>query len=279
MNPEYPIYIPTKNRFHSRITVRTLQDMNVPFHVVIEPQEFELWQGILKDHQIIVLPWTKPESSSELYKARCFIKEHSKQLGAKWHWQLDDNISRFDRLNRNKRHKVASGTIFKCAEDFVNRYENIAIAGFEYIQFSGGEGRKKPPFRLNARIYSCSLVNNAIPHEWEEVYNDDTDICLRVLKDGWCTLLFHCFLQAKMRTMTVKGGNTDIYHGDGRKKMAEAIAKKHPDVAKVVWKFGRWHHEVDYRRFKKNKLIKKKGLHIPEGINNYGMKLVEKEEV
>jgi hypothetical protein len=35
---------------------------------------------------------------------------------------------------------------------------------------------------------------------------------------------------------------------------------------------------VDYRIFKHNKLIKKLGVIIPKGINNYGMELVKREE-
>jgi hypothetical protein len=74
--------------------------------------------------------------------------------------------------------------------------------------------------------------------------------------------------------MRMKGGNTDqLYADDGRKKMAEALAEMHPDVAKVTKKFGRWHHQVNYRPFKRNKLIRKAGLKIPKGINNYGMTL------
>lgn len=34
----------------------------------------------------------------------------------------------------------------------------------------------------------------------------------------------------------------------------------HPDVAKAVWKFGRWHHEVNYDKFKANKLRFKAGM-------------------
>ena len=63
---------------------------------------------------------------------------------------------------------------------------------------------------------------------------------------------------------------TLISRGDikGTIKMLEEL---HPDVAKVVWKFNRWHHHVDYRSFKNNKLKRKEGLNIPEGINNYGI--------
>ena len=45
----------------------------------------------------------------------------------------------------------------------------------------------------------------------------------------------------------------------------------HPDIAKVVKRFNRWHHYVDYSLFKNNKLIKKKNIKITNKNNNYGM--------
>ena len=51
------------------------------------------------------------------------------------------------------------------------------------------------------------------------------------------------------------------------------LEEMHPDVAKVVWRFNRWHHFVDYKPFRKNKLLKKNNLNIENGINNYGMVL------
>jgi hypothetical protein len=45
-------------------------------------------------------------------------------------------------------------------------------------------------------------------------------------------------------------------------------------VAKVVFKFNRWHHHVDYSNFKNNKLIKVVDTRSMPKINNYGMVLV-----
>ena len=45
-------------------------------------------------------------------------------------------------------------------------------------------------------------------------------------------------------------------------------------VSKVVWRFNRHHHEVNYRKFKANQLIRKEELLVKPGINNYGMKLI-----
>jgi hypothetical protein len=53
------------------------------------------------------------------------------------------------------------------------------------------------------------------------------------------------------------------------------LVAMHPDVAKVVWKYDRWHHYVDYSSFKKNKLKLKKDIKFKNETNDYGMKLVE----
>jgi hypothetical protein len=53
----------------------------------------------------------------------------------------------------------------------------------------------------------------------------------------------------------MSGGNTkEFYKHEGTKPKSKMLADLHPDVAKVVWRFNRWHHHVDYKPFKKNKL-------------------------
>jgi hypothetical protein len=270
MKNKYPIYIPTKGRFESRKTVKALIEMGADFRVVIEPQEYNFYGSILNDSQIIILPYSKPNEFSQLVTTRNWIKQHSIDEGHKRHWQFDDNIKAFYRMNNNKRVKVLSPVIFKCVEDFVDRYTNIAMAGLNYMNYAIPDGR--PPYFLNSRVYSMSLVNNELPYLWRGIYNDDTDICLRMLKDGYCTINFNAFSGDKDATMITKGGNTPIYTtGDLRSNFVDSLIEQHPDVVKKVWRFERWHHEVNYKVFKKNKLIKKDGLVIKDGINEYGM--------
>ena len=65
------------------------------------------------------------------------------------------------------------------------------------------------------------------------------------------------------------------YEGDGRLTMAQALADKHPDVARVSHKWGRAQHHVDYSRFRRNQLIRRPDCPVHEGINEYGMVLEE----
>jgi hypothetical protein len=277
MKPKYPIYIPTKGRFESRKTVKALLEMNVDFRVVIEEHEHHLYSSILEEKQILVLPYSKPNEASQLVQTRNWIKEHSISEGHKRHWQLDDNVKAFYRLNNNKRNKVLTGVIFRCVEDFVDRYTNVAMAGLNYMCYAIPDGR--PPYILNSRVYSMSLANNELPYLWRGIYNDDTDICLRMLKDGYCTLNFNAFSGDKDATMVTKGGNTPIYTtGDLRNDFVDSLIDQHPDIVTKVWRYERWHHQVNYKPFEKNKLILKEGIKIKEGIDNYGMLLVHKDE-
>jgi hypothetical protein len=272
MNPKYPVYVISKNRSDRLLTIRELELMQVPYNLVIEPQEYNQYAEKINKSKIIVLPFGNLNQGS--IPARNFVWEHSISKGHERHWILDDNIEGFHRLNHNMKPKVTSGTIFKCAEDFTERYTNVALSGFNYYSFCKTTD-KVPPYYLNTRIYSCILIDNKIPYRWRGIYNEDTDLSIRVLKDGLCTILFNAFLAGKVTTMRMKGGNTDeLYKDDGRKKMALSLQEQHPDIVKVVWKFNRWHHQVDYSKFKTNKLIKKPLLNLSNEVNNYGMKLV-----
>lgn len=273
MNPEYPIFIPTKGRSKTPHTIKALSRINVPFKIVVEKQEYKQYSGIIDKKSIIVVP----HQDKGLTETRNWIWDYVKdELKAPYFWTMDDNIRTFYRLNKNMKYRVSSGTFLRSMEDFTQRYENVYVSGMQYEMFVPRK-RKAPPFLLNTRIYSNMLIKTDIPYRNECFYNDDTDLCLRILKDGYCTLLFQAFLADKIATMQVKGGMTDYYEKTNhRKEFAEELIRKHPDVAKLTWKFNRWHHQVDYRSFKRNRLIKKQGVVIPEGINNYGMSLVKK---
>ena len=291
-NPTHPVYIVSKGRSDTMITSKSLSRMKVPHYIVIEPQDEEAYDKALDNFKIrdyvtlIVAPFSNHGDGPG--RARNFAWDHSISIGADKHWVLDDNISDFYRLHQNYRIRVESGVIFKAAEDFVDRFENVPISGFQY-RFFIAPNQSYPPYVKNTRIYSTLLIDNNCKHRWRGRYNEDTDICLRVLKDGECKIQFNAFLQGKAATQTVKGGNTEeFYHKEGIEKnvwidgvnaegtrnKSEMLVRMHPDVARMVWRYKRWHHYVDYSPFKKNELRYKKDIVLPKKSNEYGMKLV-----
>ena len=272
--PKYPIYVPTKGRWETAFTIKSLEMLGVPYYAVVQPQEAEYYKAVVKTGAILRLP----EGLDGLVPTRNWIKDHSIDvLGAARHWQIDDNIGGrpqggFYRLYQNLKVPVSSGAIFRAMEDFSDRYENVVVSGPNYFMFASRKS-ELPPLTINTRVYSCSLINNAFPYRWRGVYNDDTDLCLRVLKDGHCVVLFNAFLCMKQTTMTIAGGNTPIYQGDGRLKMAQELRDNHPDVVTITEKWGHAQHQVDYSPFRKNKLIPRPGVLVEDTPDNYGMEL------
>lgn len=279
MNPRYPIYIVSKGRADSRLTSRVLEAMRVPYAIVVEPQEYADYAAVIDPVKILTLPFSNLGQGS--IPARNWIWEHAIATGADRHWILDDNINGFVRLHKSRKIPVTDGAIFAAAEDWADRFQNIALAGFHYRFFARTGANicntDRSPFLLNSRVYSCILIKNDLPYRWRGRYNEDTDLSLRVLKDGWCTVLFLAFLANKQATLTMHGGNTDeLYAGDGRLKMAQSLQAQHPDVVTITRKWDRWQHQVDYRPFKGNRPILRPGVVIPDEPNNYGMVLTRR---
>tara|TARA_R110002074_G_scaffold104332_2_gene225284 strand:+ start:6513 stop:8027 length:1515 start_codon:yes stop_codon:yes gene_type:complete len=291
-NPEHPMYIVSKGRADTMITSRSFARMHIPHYIVIEPQDEEDYENALDNFKIrdyvtlLVAPFSNHGDGPG--RARNWAWDHSMTIGATSHWVFDDNISDFYRLHNNERIRFESGVGFKVMEDFVDRYDNIYIAGPQYRFFIAPD-QSYPAYVANTRIYSALLIRNDCKHRWRGRYNEDTDICLRVMKDGDVCLQFNAFLQGKCATQTVAGGNTaEFYHAEnteneefketgynteGTVNKSQMLVDMHPDVARLVWRYGRWHHWVDYSPFKVNKLIPRDGVQVPTGVNNYGMEL------
>lgn len=301
--PQFPLYIPSKGRSEYMITSTALSKMGVPHYIIVEPQEVDKYIAAVRDRNLLTTVLPLDMSYKDKYElcddlglskstgsgpARNFGWDHSVSLGFSHHWMMDDNIRSFRRNNYNERVKLASGVGFRVMEDFSLRYTNLGMCGPNYMMFSP-DNRKTRPFIMNTRIYSCNLIRNDIPFRWRGRYNEDTILSLDMLKAGWCTVLFYAFLQEKMVTQALKGGNTtelylskentikkkgQAYADEGTLDKSKMLCRVHPDVSKIKWKFGRWHHHVDYKVFKNLKLIRKPGVELSPATNDYGMTLV-----
>jgi hypothetical protein len=271
---KYPIYVISLGRWERRQTVKTLESIKADYKIVVEPKEYIKYSSVINSDKIIKAPENFSEKDKGSIPVRNFVWEHSIKNGHKKHWILDDNIESIERYNNNMKIKCKSIAPFLACEDFSDRYINVALSGMNYSNFCpSSDGR--PPFRFNTRIYSCILINNKIPFRWRGKYNEDTDLSLRVLKAGYCTILFNAFLIGKRATMSQKGGNTDLLYmkTNNRYEFAKSLMDQHPDIVKITKKFGRYHHQVNYNTFKKNKPVLKLGIKIKKGVNNYGMEL------
>lgn len=276
----YPVCIPSKGRADCQKTAKALDRMGVSYRFFVEETEYDDYCLHVGEANVIRMPFHDLGEGS--IPARNFIWDWARERQHARHWVVDDNIRSFYRLTNNMGRRVFGGAFFASMEDFVDRYENVVLAGPHHTGFVRSDRPNVAPIMWNNRVYSCILIDTALPLRWRGRFNEDTDLSLRVLKHGDCTVLFRALQMDKQETVgaksatPMKGGNTDhVYNTDDhRRAFAESLQAQHPECVKVVWKFNRWHHQVDYSAFKQNNPMLKSHV-VPVPVDNdYGMRLV-----
>ena len=255
---KYPIYIVSKGRWKNPLTANFFKKDGVIFKIVVEPQEAENYINSIGKEYVEVLPFSNLGLGS--MPARNWIWEDSIKKGYKKHWIFDDNIRHIKKFIKGKRVKYDSLEAIKLIEDFTDRYKNLAISGFNYQMFVTPSTKK--PFYLNVHVYSAMLINNDLPFRWRLKYNEDVDLCLLALNNNYCTILFNIFLVDKTSTTAkMKGGNqTELYKNNSYEMKllkSRSLEEIWPQFVKVVFKFGRPHHSISWKKhFKQNLLLK-----------------------
>lgn len=278
---KYPIYIISKGRYEKRYTSKYLEWCDIDYKIVIEPQEYTEYSKYINENKILILPDEYMNLNQGSIPARNFVWKHAADSGADRHWILDDNIASYKRFNCSQKLIAKGAYVFRVIEDYVDRFSNIKMAGHNYTMFGVTTNTSISPITMNTRIYSSILLSNDIYplFQWRGKYNEDTDLSLRILKAGYPTLLFNCFLADKLKTLTQKGGNTDTIYAekDGLLLKTQSLVDQHGDVAKLINRFGRVHHHVDYSSFKNLTPEYKEHVVVEDVTNEYGMVLVDKD--
>lgn len=254
--PRYPIFIPTRDRWQPERgrTIRALMKDGVPFRAIVVPSQAEQYRRVVGDERLLVLP----SDDMILRDSRNWIRDLAEREGHARHWQLDDNIEEFRRLYHGRRIPCHAGFALRVCEELTDRYSNVGISGLNYQMFVPAE--TPVPFYRNVHVYSCTLVNHAMPYRWRLIYNDDTDLCLQALVNGWTTILVNATMANKLQTMRVQGGNTNQLYSDetegdarntrGRFEMARVLERAWPGLVTVRWRFRRAQHVINWGQFK-----------------------------
>lgn len=249
VTPRYPMFIPTRGRVDRQLTAKVFVSDGVPFRLVVEAEEADRHASKWGRERVLVLP----ESGRGLVYSRNWIKDFATAEGHERHWQFDDDIQCIDRTHKGRRLPCSAGIALAVVEDFVDRYENVAVASLNasmFLMVSAGinQMHSVPPFYLNSRCYTDFLVSNRIPNRWRGRYNEDTDMTLQVLADGHCTMLINAFSIQTPGTLTASGGQMSSvagsYQGDGRLKMARELERRWPGVVETKRRFHRAQHAV-----------------------------------
>lgn len=65
--PRYPVYVPSKGRYESGLTAKFLIRDEVPFYLVVEPQEADEYGKRYGYARLLILPWSGDDDTRKAF--------------------------------------------------------------------------------------------------------------------------------------------------------------------------------------------------------------------
>lgn len=257
---EFPVFIVSKGRALNGSTARYLLKMGIEFRLIVEEQEREEYAKHFGEERLLILP---PSYKAEYQTlddrddervgpgaARNFALDTARAEGTGFHWVMDDNIEGWGTYDGAIACRDVDGVGLRSLELWAKSCTNLGgitpSYNFDVVFGHSRANRVASPTRL----YSCQLLNNEIPVRWRGRYNEDTILSLDLLSAGFACVQSRAVLQYKAATQKYVGGNTaEFYEDEGTLRKSQMIADVYPRVARVVHRFGRVHHHVNYGAF------------------------------
>ncbi len=180
----FPVYVPSMGRPRNKTCDGLMRD-GVEFIIAVEPDEADQYAANYGAERLLVM---KKKRAGEAF-ARNSIKFHALRARAKFHFQIDDDISSF-RIGtvRGKSEKVKFGFALELLESEAMKVPNLGVASGTTAAFPyGGQGSL-----LNNKIQSALLVNTVMPISFRHVpiFGPlDLDLALQCLHAKMRTLL------------------------------------------------------------------------------------------
>lgn len=230
-NPSYTFYIPTKGRATTIKTSGVLKSFNIPFKLVVEPQDYEAYLANFDSESVLCMD----KNDQGIYYVRQWIKDYSTSQGEDYHWQLDDDL-RYFRSHFGKRERLTDGKAFTLLEKLTSQFPNIAQSGFTNFAFAFA---KNHDYDLNKQVCSCMIIKNQTPAQFRPNIIEDTDFSLQLLYKKFVTLNLNRFSYEGMPTMQMAGGNTTDFKEGKLYKRQVSLCEAYPGEFEIVEKSGR----------------------------------------
>jgi hypothetical protein len=208
------IYVPSKNRSQTSALLKLAKTFNISLAIVVEPQEFEIYQKAYPEHQVISLP----EDNRGITYVRNFIKTHAESYQLKSYWQLDDDISGFFTREGTKLIKSDFSVLDEAQMYFQDH--KIALGALEYRQFAWSATKD---VILNSFCDVCVYVDleltRGIKYREYVEGKEDRDFAMQVVKSRNKTGRYTKAAFSAPANGTNEGGLKEIFYDLGKEEI------------------------------------------------------------
>lgn len=269
------IYIISKGRPQCR-TARTLAKMDYPGEWFIvcgnNDDTLEEYRKAWGGH-VLIFDWyeevkhtdtldnfgfeTKASGACPVRNATMKI---SKGRGELRHWQFDDDYNDFHRINEtfSKMRRFNSGREF---EDWLFNLAKLGYAArMRNVGFPpGSETFVDNCFTFSGRVFNAHNLPSTddlfIP--WVGRMNDDLINAINCWRIGGYEMSIRAMNMTMPSTQSEGGGLSEMYIADGTVRKSAYPVLIAPGATKLIKKFGRYHHHVDWSKLRPKLLHEK----------------------
>ena len=212
----FPVFIPSKGRAGLKGTWDKLKACDIPYTVVVEPQDYALYK---KHHSTVSC---LPFDDRGVDFVRNFILE-TLSPSSGWYWCIDDDIQHFFAIREAERkvEEVDIRTMMGLANprDALAIQPGTCIIGIEYNQFMRNLLAHHNPYMVDSYVNICVCINRAlmprgVNHEtlrYRFPIREDYDMCLQVITNGGHVFRYRCVGFAAPSMGQKPGGMTEFY--------------------------------------------------------------------
>jgi hypothetical protein len=193
-----------------------------------------------------------PENDQGLAYVRNWIIAHARAAtGGGWIWMLDDDITRFFRVEGARCVPAPAGAVLRAAEAQIAARPGATLGALEYQQYAW-RATGKPALNGYCDVAVCVHTGRFRGHFRADMdLKLDRDIVLQVLTTGGHTVRVTDHAFAAPKNGSNKGGLYDDYAQDGREAEASRrLAAAWPGlVTAIVKPDGRPDAKINWRAF------------------------------
>lgn len=187
---KHKIYIPSKERENKCYTAELLKKYEIPYFIVVEPNEYNKYKEVYGEEILQVLD----KNHMGVSYVRTWIKKQSEKNEEQYHWQIDDDIKQFQIRENQKNNNINPIGFFRELEKTIEQYENVTIVGLRDSLYAWTQNDF---ISHNKQVASVVLLKNYTNIYWDSGVIEDTDYCLQNLLKGYCTIIFNMYLYKK----------------------------------------------------------------------------------
>jgi hypothetical protein len=242
-----PIYVLSKGRAGTASSPRLLEQAQLPYILVVEPQEADAYAQHFPLAKLILLPQSN--------KGIAYVRNHILSLNLSWFWMLDDDIKGFYRREKGRMVRIGADIALAEAEQLICSVEWAGQGAIEYQQVAWST---KKDYALNSYCDVCVLLHaervKGLSYRGELALKEDRDFTLQILSAGLKTVRVQSYGFAAPKNGSNAGGLKELYQEAEREKLAvDRLCAAWPEIVSAkVKNDGRYDAKINWRYFKDN---------------------------